>query len=134
MRLIAAAALWAGCLCLPTHAADDAPGSFHALFGPLTSGDCVAIAKVRAAGMTVTLTPEQFQFVRAFYMATPPVSRELPVGDKAFLAKFANGEMAFGLFDEGVGQVCAAFEASDWLATIVDAVGRGEVGKRGKPL
>ena len=59
---------------------------------------------MRALGATVGLTPEQFQFVRAFWMAIPPASLELPPDDKAFLAKDPNGISMLGLFDDG-GQV-----------------------------
>ena len=38
------------------------------------------------ANMVMDLTPEQFQFVRAFYVAIPPVSRTLPPGDHAIMA------------------------------------------------
>ena len=66
-------------------------------------------------------------------MAVPPVSHELPPGDKAFLAGGPEGVAVLGLFDDG-GEVCAVFEATDWLQRLVDQVGRGETGKRGQPL
>ena len=102
------------------------------LFAPLSHGVCVRIDDVRAVGATVQLTSDQFQFVRAFYMAVPPVSHELPPGDKAFLAKGPEGVAVLGLFDDG-GEVCAVFEATDWLQRLVDQVGRGETGERGQP-
>jgi hypothetical protein len=66
-------------------------------------------------------------------MAVPPVSHELPPGDKAFLAKGPEGAAIFGLYDDG-GQVCAIFEATNWLERLVDEVGRGETGKQGQAL
>ena len=159
MRLFATA-LWAVFLCLPAlaqgqHLSHITPGmcramaptadcdsldapkkpvAFEELFAPLHAGGCVPIASVRAAGATVTLTPEQFQFVRAFYMAVPPVSHELPPGDHAFVAKDGDGSTVLGLYEEASGEACATFEAPDWLMKLVDEVGRGETGKRGEPL
>ena len=129
---VAVVALAAGVLCSPASASNQ-PKSLEELFLPLSQGACVKIDDVRSIGATVQLTPEQFQFVRAFYMAVPPISRELPPGDKAFLAKGPEGAAILGLYDEG-GEVCAVFEATDWLERVVDQVGRGETGRRGEPL
>ena len=132
MRRFLFAAFAATSLCASA-SAQDTPRTLQELFAPLTHGACVRIDDVRAVGATIQLTPEQFQFVRAFYMAVPPVSHELPPGDKAFLARGPEGVAVLGLFDDG-GEVCAVFEATDWLQRLVDEVGRGETGKRGQPL
>ena len=132
MRRFVLAALAAASLCAPASAAGK-PKTFAEIFAPLSSGACVGIDEVRALGATVELTPDQFQFVRAFWMAIPPASRELPPGDKAFLAKDPNGMAILGLFDDG-GQVCAVVQATDWLERIVDEVGRGETGKLGQAM
>ena len=132
MRRIMLAALAATSLWSPASAADK-PKTLQELFAPLAQGACVGIDDVRAIGATVQLTPEQFQFVRAFWMAIPPASRELPPGDKAFLAKDPNGIAILGLFDDG-GQVCAVFQATDWIERVVDEVGRGETGKLGQAM
>ena len=126
------AALAATSLCVPA-SAEDRPRSMQELFAPLSHGGCVRIDDVRTVGATVQLTPDQFQFVRAFYMAVPPVSHELPPGDKAFIAKGPEGVAVRGLYDD-VGEVYAVFEATDWLERVVDEVGRGESGMRGQPL
>ena len=112
--------------------AEGRPKTLEELFAPLSKGVCVKIDDVRKVSATVQLTPDQFQFVRAFWMAVPPASRELPPGDKAFLAKDAEGIAVLGLYDDA-GQVCAVFKATDWLERLVDKVGRGESGKRGQP-
>ena len=130
MRHLLLAAFVGTSLCA-TASAGDRPTSLQELFAPLSLGACVRMDDVRAVGATVQLTPDQFQFVRAFYMAVPPVSRELPPGDKAFLAKGPEGVAVLGLFDDG-GEVCAVFEAADWLQRLVDQVGRGETGERGQ--
>jgi hypothetical protein len=132
MRRFALAALAAASLCTPASAASS-PKTMEELFVPLSHGACVRIDDVRAIGATVQLTPEQFQFVRAFWMAIPPASRELPPGDKAFLAKEPDGIAVLGLFDDG-GQVCAVFPATDWLERVVDEVGRGGAGKLGQAM
>ena len=131
MRGFLFAALAAASLCT-TASAQNKPKTMQELFAPLSRGACVKIDDVRALGATVQLTPDQFQFVRAFYMAVPPISHELPPGDKAFLAVGPEGVAVLGLFDDG-GQVCAVFEATDWLERLVDEVGRGGTGKRGEP-
>ena len=131
MRHFLLAALVATSPCV-TASAQDRP-TRKELFAPLSRGACLRMDDVRAVGATVQLTPDQFQFVRAFYMAVPPVSHELPPGDKAFLAKEPEGVAVLGLFDDG-GEVCAVFEATDWLQRLVNQVGRGETGKRGPPL
>lgn len=133
MRRFLFATLAAASLCTAA-SAQDRPRTLQELFAPLASGACVKMDDVRKVGATVQLTPDQFQFVRAFYMAVPPVSHELPPGDKAFLAKGPDGVAVLGLYDDDAGQVCAVFEATDWLERLVDEVGRGETGKRGQPL
>ena len=133
MRRFLFAALAATSLAVPALAQDE-PRTLQELLAPLSRGACVKMDDLRAVGATVQLTPDQFQFVRAFYMAVPPVSHELPPGDRAFLAKGVDGVAVLGLYDEGQGQVCAVFEATDWLERLVDEVGRGETGKRGQPL
>ena len=132
MRRFLFAALAAASLPTPALAQDE-PKTLRELFAPLARGACVRMEDVRAVGATVQLTPDQFQFVRAFYIAVPPVSHELPPGDKAFIAKGPEGVAVLGLYDDG-GEVCAVFEATDWLERLVDEVGRGESGKRGQPL
>ena len=132
MRRFLLAALSAASLCTPASAAGK-PKTLEELFAPLSQGACVTIDAVRTVGVTTQLTPEQFQFVRAFWMAIPPATPELPPGDKAFLAKDSNGVAVLGLFDDG-GQVCAVFQATDWIERVVEQVGRGETGKLGQAM
>lgn len=109
------------------------PKTLEELFAPLSIGACVRINDVRAISATVQLTPEQFQFVRALWIAMPPVSRDLPPGSKAFLAKDATGDAVFGLVDDD-GEICAVFKSEDWMERLVDQVGLGETGKRGQAM
>jgi hypothetical protein len=41
---------------------------------------CVAVSKIGSVSRLTKLTHEQFQFVRALYVAIPPISRALPPG------------------------------------------------------
>jgi len=100
MRRLILAALAAASLCTSASAAGE-PKTLEEVFAPLSQGMCVTIDAVRTVGATVQLTPEQFQFVRGFWMGIPPATRDLPPGDKAFLAKDSNGVAVFGLFDDG---------------------------------
>ncbi len=98
MHRFAIAALGAAFLCGSALAADAPKKTLHELFDVLHDGGCTTIGKVREAGAVIELTPEQFQFVRAFWMAIPPISRTLPPGDRAFIARDAE-ETAVGLID-----------------------------------
>jgi hypothetical protein len=118
-------------LCAPASAAESK--MLAEVLAPLSEGACVRLEAVRAVSATVQLTPDQFQFVRAFWMAIPPASRELPPGDKAFLARDSEGTDVLGLYDDG-GQVCVVLKATDWLERLVDQVGRGETGQRGQAM
>lgn len=86
MRRFMLAAVAAASLCTSASAAGE-PNTLEEVFAPLSEGLCVTIDAVRAVGATVQLTPEQFQFVRGFWMGIPPATRDLPPGDKAFLAE-----------------------------------------------
>jgi hypothetical protein len=129
MHRFAIAALGAAFLCGSALAADAPKKTLHELFDVLHDGGCTTIARVREAGAVIELTPEQFQFIRAFWMAIPPISRTLPPGDKAFIARDAE-ETAVGLIDSTDGAVCAVFPTPDWMQVLIDQIGRGEVGKR----
>ncbi len=48
--------------------------------------ECVPVSDIASVSRLTKLTPAQFQFVRALYIAIPPVSRELPPGDSAIVA------------------------------------------------
>jgi hypothetical protein len=84
---------------------------------------CVAVAKIGSVSRLTKLTPEQFQFVRAFYIAIPPISRELPPGDSAMVAS-ASGRSMIALVSGG--EVCARFLAPDFVLSMLAQVGRGE--------
>ena len=86
MKRFIAAALAVGCLVssAPVFSADDA-GVFDKWLNP-DAPACVPISAFKSVSTVTDLTPEQFQFARALYIAIPPVSRELPPGDHAIMA------------------------------------------------
>ena len=71
------------------------------------------------------LTPEQFQFARALYVAIPPISRELPPGDSAVVAS-AGGKAMVALVADG--KACARFLAPDFILSMLAQVGKGQNG------
>jgi hypothetical protein len=83
------------------------------------SGDqpeCIPLGAVtKAADDSVPLNGDQFQFVRALFVAIPPVSDELPAGDHAALfLDGANKVVMVGIIDRD--WVCARFTAPASLA------------------
>ena len=87
--------------------------------------ECVPIADIGSVSHLTKLTPEQFQFVRALYIAIPPISRQLPPGDSAVVA-VADGKAMIALVADG--QSCARFLAPDFILSMLVQVGRGENG------
>jgi hypothetical protein len=67
--------------------------------------------------------------VRAFYMAVPPVSRNLPPGKKAYIARpFIEGNVTIvGLISDN-DKVCSAMPFVPFLEKILDDVGAGKFG------
>jgi hypothetical protein len=66
------------------------------------------------------LTPDQFQFMRALYIAIPPISRKLPPGDHAVMASSGGAVMVALVAD---GQACARFLAPDFIQAMLVQVG-----------
>lgn len=92
---------------------------------------CVPVSEIGSVSRLTRLTAEQFQFVRALYVAIPPVSRELPPGDSAVVAS-ARGKSMIALVTGG--QACARFLAPDFVLSMLVQVGKGEVGLIGEPI
>lgn len=109
---------------------DGAAGVFSQWLAP-AAPQCVPVSKIASVSRLTKLTPEQFQFVRALYIAIPPISRELPPGDSAIVAS-ADGKSMVALVD-GV-QACARFLAPDFVLSMLVQVGKGENGEIGDPI
>ena len=77
--------------------------------------------KSSLASKVTDLTTEQFQFVRALYVAIPPVSRTLPPGDHAVMAS-SGGSVMLALVADG--QACARFLAPDFIQAMLVEVGQ----------
>jgi hypothetical protein len=92
---------------------------------------CVAVSQIGSVSHLTKLTPEQFQFVRAFYVAIPPISRALPPGDSAVIAS-ASGRSMIALISGG--EACARFLAPDFILSMLTQVGTGETVAAGDPI
>ena len=91
---------------------------------------CVPVSAFKAISTVTDLTPDQFQFVRALYVALPPVSRTLPPGDHAVMASAAGVVMLALVADD---QACARFLAPDFIQAMLIQVGEGQVIHLGTP-
>jgi hypothetical protein len=132
MKRFIAAALAVGCLVssAPVSSAAADAGVFDKWLNP-DAPQCVPVSAIRSVSTLTDLTPEQFQFVRALYVAIPPVSRKLPPGDRAIMASSGGAVMVALVAD---GQACARFLAPDFIQTMLIQVGRGMVVGLGTPL
>jgi hypothetical protein len=92
---------------------------------------CVAVSKISSVSHVTKLTPQQFQFVRALYVAIPPISRQLPPGDSAVVAS-AEGRSMIALVSGG--ETCARFLAPDFVLSMLSQVGKGENEAAGEPI
>src|SRR5271157_96507 len=109
MKPLIAAALAAGCLVSSTlvSAGDSDANVFDKWLNP-GAPECVPVSAIQSVSKVTDLTTEQFQFVRALYVALPPVSRKLPPGDHAVMAS-SRGSVMLALVADG--QTCARFLA-----------------------
>jgi DNA-binding transcriptional regulator YdaS (Cro superfamily) len=94
--------------------------------------ECVPVSEIRSVSRLTKLSPAQFQFVRALYIAIPPVSQQLPPGDSAVVAN-ADGKTMIALVTQG-RVACARFLAPDYIMTMLAQVGKGETGSSGEPI
>jgi hypothetical protein len=131
MKRLFAAAIAASCLVLstPALAGGDDPGAVDKWLDS-DAPECVPMSAIRAVSTVRDLTPDQFQFVRALYVAIPPVSRKLPP-DRAVMASSGGAVMVALVAD---GQACARFLAPDFIQAMVVEVGQGMTVSLGTPL
>jgi hypothetical protein len=130
MKRFIAAAFAVGSLVssAPTFAAD--AGAFDKWLSP-DAPECVPVSEIKSVATLTDLTPEQFQFVRALYVATPPISRKLPPGDHAIRAS-SGGTVMVALV--AGGQTCARFLAPDFIQGMLAQVGEGMTVGLGEPI
>ncbi|HEY5204014.1 MAG TPA: hypothetical protein VIJ63_05390 [Roseiarcus sp.] len=92
---------------------------------------CVAVSRIGSVARLTKLTREQFEFVRALYIAIPPISRALPPGDSAVVAS-VSGRSMIALVSGG--ETCARFLAPDFILSMLSQVGKGESVAVGEPI
>jgi hypothetical protein len=90
-----------------------------------SSPQCVPVADFKSVAQTIQLTQDQFEFVRALFVAIPPMSTKLPPGDHAVLAT-ANNQAMLALVGDNVS--CARFLAPDFVVVMLIEVGGGDSG------
>ena len=93
--------------------------------------ECVSLAVIKSVSTVTDLAAEQFQFVRALYIAIPPVSQKLPPGDRAVMANSGGAVMVALVAD---GKACARFLAPDFIQVMLVQVGHGITVGLGTPL
>jgi hypothetical protein len=132
MKRFIAATIGAGCLIsfVPAWAGGEDPSAFDKWLNP-DAPECVPISAIRSVATVKQLTREQFQFVRALYVAIPPVSRMLPPGDRAVIASSGSSVMLALVADD---KACARMLAPDFIQTMLVQVGQGTVVQLGTPL
>ena len=132
MKRSIVAALAAGCLVSSTlvFASDDDANVFDKWLDP-SAPECVPVAVIQSVSKVTDLTAEQFEFVRALYVAIPPVSRTLPPGDRAVMASSGGSVMVALVAD---GQACARFLAPDFIQAMLVQVGQRVTVGLGTPL
>jgi len=132
MKRLIVAAIATGFLVLsaPVFAAYDDASVFDKWLDP-SAPECVAVSAIQSVSKVTDLTAEQFQFVRALYVAIPPVSRRLPPGDHAVMAS-SGGSVMLALVADG--QACARFLAPDFIQAMLVQVGQRVTVGLGTPL
>jgi len=95
------------------------------------SPQCVPVSAFKPVSAVTDLTHDQFQFVRALYVALPPISRDLPPGDHAIMA-LAGGDVMLALVDGD--EACARFLAPDFIQGMLIKIGEGKVAHIGTPV
>jgi hypothetical protein len=91
----------------------------------------VPASALQSVSKVTDLAAEQFQFVRALYVALPPVSQKLPPGDHAVMAS-SGGFVMLALVADG--QACARFLAPDFIQAMLSQVGQHITVGLGTPI
>jgi hypothetical protein len=129
MRVALSAAICSAALLISVSAQAQDAGVFEKLLSE-DAPECVPVSAFTTISTVIELTPDQFQFVRALYVALPPVSRTLPPGDHAVLARAGGVAMLALVVD---GQTCARFLAPDFIQAMLIEVGEGKTTPIGAP-
>ncbi len=130
MRAVLFTAMLSAAISAASGACAQDAGVFYKWLSP-ESPTCVPIAALKSIATVIDLTPEQFQFARALYIAIPPVSRSLPPGDRAIVAQAGDSAM-IAIVDGDLS--CARYLAPDFVQTMLMQVGEGENGVVGDAM
>lgn len=97
------------------------------------SPSCVPVAEIEAVSVAFTpLNDVASAFVAAFYIAIPPISKELPPGRRGELARDASGQTLAFITDGS--QTCARFLAPPFLLKIIEQEQLGVASHAGEGL
>ena len=80
----------------------------------------------RRGGSFVTVTPEQWQFLRGIYAMNPATPPGLPFGDSAVIAKIPGDEGALIFFIDAE-RACTPMPVPQALVEMLDRVGSGDI-------
>ena len=102
-----------------------------------TSGYCIdrAAAKSnidRRGGSFVTVTPEQWQFLRGIYAMNPATPPGLPFGDSAVIAKIPGDDGALIFFIDAE-RACTPMPVPQALVEMLERVGAGDIAHANGP-
>ncbi len=104
-------------VCVSARAQDNnLDGGVFAKWLASDSPQCVPVSKIGSVSRLTKLSSDQFQFVRALYVALPPFSRSLPPGDHAIMASAGDKAMIAIVSGE---QACARFLAPDFVQAML---------------
>ena len=96
------------------------------------SPECVPVTAIEAAAKNFRpLSQDTYRFIPALYVVIPPISHELPPGDRAELATDGNHVIAF--LTDG-SQTCARFLVPDFLVQIIKQVEGGKYSHSGEVI
>ena len=94
------------------------------------SPKCVPVAAIEAEAKNYRpLSQDTYRFIQALYVVIPPISHELPPGDKAELATDGNQVIAF--LTDGP-QTCARFVVTVFLGQLIKQVESGKSSHSGE--
>lgn len=99
---------------------------------------CIPLSKVKNMieekdGRLVTLTPEQWEFIRGIYAMNPETPPGLPVGDKAMLAQKDGDEGGIVIFVDK-DKACSPMPIPKQLIDLLKDVATGEIKHIGEGL
>ena len=80
----------------------------------------------KRGGSFVTVTPEQWQFLRGIYAMNPATPPGLPFGDSAVIARIPGDQGAIILFIDG-DSACTPMPIPGELIEMLNRVGGGEI-------